>query len=188
MTLTTSAASGSSHPESSYQVVYATKSGNLTTYKVEINETTSGTSSLTQAWMTSAGTVIAVDSGGANETGAQADSALSSTAGPFLSLIIQGQLLEVYTSSSQVRPVNQTGVMLGPTLLYITNFAAVSFPAVATSCQADFTLTTFSLQATPVYGTDLILVTHEHIEGTETSASGTSPVYVLLQIISVTAA
>jgi hypothetical protein len=188
MTLATSAASGASHPESSYQVVYASRSGNLTTYKVEINDNASGTSSLTEAWITSAGTVIAVNSGGANETGAQADSALSSSAGPFLSLIMQGQLLGVYTSSPQVRPVNQTGVMLGPTLLYITNFAAMTFPAVATSCQAAFTLTTFSLQATPVYGTDLILVTHEHIEGTETSVSGTSPVYVLMQILSVTAA
>jgi hypothetical protein len=155
---------------------------------VEINDTISGASSLTQAWLTSAGTVIAVNSGGANETGAQADSTLSSSAGPFLSLIMQGQLLGVYTSSPQVRPVNQTGVMLGPTLLYITNFAATTFPAAASSCQADFTLTTFSLQATPVYATGLILVTHEHIEGTETTASGTSPVYILLQILSVTTA
>lgn len=188
MTLATNATSAASHSESSYSVIYASKSGNLTTYKVEINDTVAGTSSLSQAWITSAGTIIAVNSGGANETGAKAVSTLSSSAGPFLSLIMQGQLLGVYTSSPQVRPVNQTGVMFGPTLLYITNFAAMTLPAAAISCQGDYTLTTFSLQAAVVSGTGMILVTHEDIQGTEMSASGTSPVYVVLQILSITAA
>jgi hypothetical protein len=169
-------------------VVYASKSGNLTTYKVEFNNTVSGTSSVSLAWLTSAGTVIAFNAGGGNETGAQAGSAFASSAGPFLSLIAQGQLLDTYTTSPQVRPVSQQPLMFGPTSLYVTNFAAMSLPALASTCQADYSFTTFSLQATPVYGTNLILVTQENLQGTETSASGTSPYYVALQVLSVTEA
>jgi hypothetical protein len=188
ITLATSAASQGSHAVSSYSVVYASLSGGLTTYKVGFNDTVSGASSLSQAWLTSAGSVIAVDSGGSNQTGAQAESAFSASAGPFLSLITEGRLLDLYTSSPQVRPVSQQPLMFGPTSLYVTNFAALSLPAAVSTCDAAYTFTTFSLQATPVYGTDLILVTQENIQGTVTSGSGTSPYYVVLQVLSVTEA
>jgi hypothetical protein len=169
-------------------VAYASKSGGLTTYKVQINDNASGASSSTQAWITSSGTVIAFDSGGSNVTGTQADSALSSSAAPFLSLIAQGQLLELYTSSPQVQPVNQTGVMLGPTPLYVTNFAASSLPVVISTCTDVFTFTGFSLQAVAISGTDIILVTQENIQGTDVSGSVTNPIYAVLQITSLTQA
>ncbi len=188
VSLATSAASEASHPVSSYSVVYASTSGNLTTYNVEFNDTASGTTTISLAWLTSAGTVVAVDSGGINQTGAQAVSAFSSNAGPFLSLITEGRLLDLYTSSPQVRPVSQQPLMLGPTSLYVTNFAAISLPASASTCDAAYSFTTFSLQATPVYGTDLILVTQENIQGSVTSGSASSAYYVALQVLSVTEA
>ncbi len=46
VSLATSAASEASHPVSSYSVVYASTSGNLTTYNVEFNDTASGTTTL----------------------------------------------------------------------------------------------------------------------------------------------
>jgi trimeric autotransporter adhesin len=184
MTLGSSSGSGISHSESSYSVAYASTSGGLTTYKVEIN----ASGALSQAWITSSGTVIAFSSGGGNETGAQASTALSSSAAPFLSLIVQGQLLDLYTSSPQVQPVNQTGVMLGPTSLYVTNFAARSLPALASTCTDAYTFTSFSLQAVAISGTDIILVTQENIQGTDVAGSVTTPVYAVLQINSLTQA
>jgi hypothetical protein len=186
MTLGSNTGSGISHSESSYSVAYVSTSGGLPTYKVEINDTVSGASSLTQAWITSSGTVIAFNSGGSNETGTQASLALASSAAPFLSLIVQGQLLDLYTSSPQVQPVNQTGVMLGPTSLYVTNFAARTLPAIASTCTDDYTFTGFSLQAVAISGTDIILVTQENIQGTDVSGSVTTPVYAVLQITSLT--
>ena len=169
-------------------MAYVSHLDGQTTYKVEINDNVSGASSLSQAWMTSRGTVIAFNSGGSNETGAQAATSLSSSAAPFLSLIVQGQLLDLYTSSSQVQPVNQTGVMLGPTSLYVTNFAASTLPAVASTCTDAYTFTSFSLQAVAISGTDIILVTQENIQGTDVSGSVTTPVYAVLQITSLTQA
>jgi hypothetical protein len=184
MTLGSSTGSGVSHSESSYSVAYASTSGGLTTYKVEINNA----GALSEAWITSSGTVTAFNSGGSNETGAQASSALSSSAAPFLSLIVQGQLLDLYTSSPRVQPVNQTGVMLGPTSLYVTNFAARSLPALASTCTDAYTFTSFSLQAVAISGTDIILVTQENIQGTDVAGSVTTPVYAVLQINSLTQA
>jgi hypothetical protein len=188
VSLATSATSEASHPVSSYVVLYASHSGDLTTYKVQLNDTVSGTTTISLAWITSAGTVVAVDSSGNNQTGAPAESAFSTDAGPFLSLINEGRLLDLYTSSPQVRPVSQQPLMFGQASLYVTNFAAISLPAAASTCDAAYSFTTFSLQATPVYGTDLILVTQENIQGTVTSGSGTSPYYVVLQVLSVTEA
>jgi hypothetical protein len=181
--------STTSHTISSYDVASASKgSGNITTYKVQINDNSSGKSSLTEAWITSAGTVLAVNTGGSNETGSQASSTLTSSADPFLTLILQGELLEVYTSSPQVGPANQTSATFGPTTLYVTNFASRTLPAVASWCQGSYTLTTFSLQASAVTGTNIILVTHEDVRGTEMTASGTTPVYTELQVLSITSA
>jgi len=181
--------SATSHTTSSYEVAYASKgSGDVATYKVQINNNGSGVGSLTEAWITSTGTVIAVNTGGSNETGSQATSTLTSSAGPFLTLILQGELLNVYTSAPQVGPANQTSATFGPTTLYVTNFASRTLPAVASSCQGDYTLTTFSLQASAVSGTDLILVTHEDVRGTDMSTSGTTPVYTQLQVLSITSA
>ena len=188
LTLGSHAGAGISHSESSYSVAYASHLDGQTTYKVDIDDNVSGASSLTQAWITSSGDVIAFNSGGGNETGTQASSALSSSAAPFLSLIVQGQLLNLYTSSPQVQPVNQTGVMLGPTSLYVTNFAATSLPAFASTCTDAYTFASFSLQAVAISGTDIILVTQENIQGTDVSGSVTTPVYAVLQITSLTQA
>jgi hypothetical protein len=183
---TTAPSSSIVQTNSSYSVVYASAVGNLTTYKVQFREVTSISSSLSTAWIRSDGTVLAFDAGTGNETGPQATGALASSAEPFIALIVQGELLGLYTLSPQVQPANQTSVTFGSTQVYVTNFGTRALPATISTCEAEYTLTTFSLQAATVPGSNLILITSENIRGTSVSGSTTTQLFADLQLVSVT--
>ena len=184
----TASSSGIVQTNSSYTVLHASTAGDLTTYRVQIREVTSTSSSLSTAWIRSDGTVLAFDAGTGNETGSRATSDLASSAEPFIALIVQGELLDLYTLSPQVQPVNQTSITLGSTQVYVTNFGTRAMPVTISTCGAEYALTTFSLQAATVPGANLILITSENIRGTSVSGSTTTQLFADLRVVSVTPA
>jgi len=165
----------SGHVSSDYRVIYAS----ATTYKVNISETVSeGSAQVTltnTAWVLKNGTAIAVDSLGQNHTGFGASTYFPTVMAGYAIGAAFGspQILGAFTSLGFVHPTGTSTIMLGPTSVTATTYAANSIPLQVNQCGVTTDFTGFSLQAGAVAGVPGILLTGLNIAGSF-SANGQS--------------
>jgi hypothetical protein len=169
----------------SYNTVYTTTSGGVTTWKVNFTVISGNQTFSSLAWAKSDGTVIAVYSFGQNFTGAQAAGVLEGSVAIFGIELNFQNLLSEYTSPIHFHVINTTTVTLGPTTMQVTNYGANSLPLALTYCDTTTNITAFVMQVGTVPGTSTTLITVMHFAGTtKTDGGGTTTEDFVLKVVS----
>jgi hypothetical protein len=157
----TTSISGTSSPVSyniteSYNTVYVSSS----TYKVSISLTLTDQNILYTAWVLKNGTTLALDVGGSNVTGAEAQGTISAAFIGFAVEALAGATTGSYATSNYSHSTGTSTIMIGPTLVAVTTYAANKLPETVNSCGTSVTLTAFSLSVGTPQGTNSSLITY----------------------------
>jgi len=134
------------------------------------------------------GTAVWVDFVGQNYTGPDASAEYFESMAPYYTGNVFGEagLLGQLSNSSQVHVSGSEIVMLGPTQVNVTDYAANFVPLKESTCNESVDFTRFSLQVGIVSGEPVQLLTGMDIAGTITSAGVTESLEISLHITSVT--
>ena len=163
---------------SSYNVIYASTSGGVTTYKVFISFNDGSSATNATAWVQSNGNVVALDFAGYNETGSMAGAALVGLMTPFTLEANYLGYIQVYTGTFY-HSAGTSSVTLGTTTMTVTNYQANSLPETFSECGYTGTLDQFAMSVGTDPGTSFTLVTYLHISGTSDGTTGTFDIRVV---------
>ncbi len=169
---------------SAYHVLYAT----ATSFKVNVTSTVSGSATTYTAWVLKNGTATAVYYGGQNYTGTYAQYFFTAAMTTFLieNEYTTPQVLSALTSPLFSHVTGQETLMLGPTSVSATNYAANTIPLNINECGFTGQFTRFSVQTGVVSGEPLTLLTGLNLAGSFSSNGSTENVNLTFHITSLT--
>jgi len=169
---------------SDYQIVYASS----TTYKVSITQSTEGESVAYNAWVLKDGTPLAVDFLGKNYTGSGASTYLIAAMAAYAIVAVFGapQYLGIFTSLGYIHSTGTSQLMIGPTPVLVTTYAANSYPLDINQCGLTTDFTAFSIQIGSVTGVTQPLLVGLNIVGTFGANGQTQSSDITLYVTSLT--
>ncbi len=165
-----------------FGVLRTSTSGQLTTYKVALNFTTSilgfSQTATYTAWVLSNGTLLAISHGaGANLTGLQAYDAFLYATAPWMFEVeynFNPQLNGFLPPQSDLTNLGQGNVRIGGVLVNDTGYAIRNGgPITYGTCSTSYALTSFGMDAVVFPGTNYGLIQALTMQGTQTGSTGT---------------
>jgi hypothetical protein len=171
---------------STYEVVYAS----ATTYKVNVNLTSGGTTADYTVWALRNGSAIAVYTNGQNYTGSYASTFYEGAMAAFLVELefSSPQFLPAFTSGLFVHETDHYTSTLGQAQVDFTDYAPSSLPLQIDQCGVTTDFSTYMLQTGTVSGFSGTLLTNIDISGSFTANGTTENVDFGFGIISLTSA
>ncbi len=169
-----------------YRVVLTT----ATTYKVNVNMTTGGSTLNFVDYVLKNGTAVAVNFFGTNYTGSSAFTYYLDSMAAFSIGNIFGAsgVFGQFQSSDLVHETGSSVVMIGPTQVSVTDYVANSLPIVESTCGSSVNFNKFSIQIGNVTGASVQLLTDLQISGSITSPGLSQSMDLSLHMTSVTKA
>jgi hypothetical protein len=140
---------------------------------VSVNTSSGGSSQHLTIWYPPDGNATQVEANGYNITGTQATDFAIGYMSPFYAFIsFQGTQLTALLGSN-LKIVNQTSVVLGPTQMTVTTYEPQTLPLKVNYCSFSATFNSLVLQAGTVPGTSFDLLTYLYESGVFQSVSMT---------------
>lgn len=134
-------------------------------------------------WLLKDGTALAIDTAGHNSTSSEAQVVVTEL---FLGFVADTQASEIdqYTASSEFHSTGMSTVLIGQTMVNVTDYVANTLPETLASYGASVTLTAYSFSVGTPQGTNSSLITYEHFTGSETTNGATVSIDLALQVTS----
>lgn len=164
---------------------YTTVYDSATTYKIDLTYTSNGQSTPATLWIQKSGSLVAVDEGGQNITGALSSEIVTAYFAGFAAEAAAATQIGAYTSSSYFHSTGTSSVTVGSNTLTVTNYAINTSGETFTPCGASpIALTSYSLSVGTPSGSSTPVVTSMNLAGTETVSGQSVTIDYTISLIS----